>query len=98
MPYADPEKQRTAHNEAVKRWRQRSKKRYNAQQAVKNAVKSGQLVPWPGCACCKRKRGLEAHHCDYDSPLDVIWLCMLCHKAAHRIAGFRGTDLDREAA
>lgn len=92
MPYACTERQRAAHNEAVKRWRQRSAKRYAAQQAVKKALANGSLVRWPGCAACPRKRGLEAHHYDYDQPLCVTWLCMKCHKAAHAIVGFRDTD------
>lgn len=91
MPYADPVKQREAHNKACKRWRQRARKRYLAQQKVKTAIDTGKLVPWPGCAACKRKRKLEAHHVDYDEPLQVVWLCMKCHKATHAIVGFRNT-------
>jgi mono/diheme cytochrome c family protein len=96
MPYADPARQRAAHNEACARWRAKSAKRYAAQQAVKAAIKTGRLVRWPGCAACHRKRGLEAHHADYDRPLDVVWLCMKCHKAAHAIVGFRNTDRERQ--
>lgn len=93
MPYADPEKQREAHNAACKRWRVRAKQRYDAQQMVKRAVKNGTLIRWPGCAACHRKRGLEAHHCDYEQPLQVVWLCMKCHKATHAIARLCETDL-----
>lgn len=94
MPYACPERQRAAHNAAVQRWREKSKKRYAAQQAVKAALASGKLEKWPACAAypCKRKRGLEAHHFDYDQPLHVTWLCMRCHKATHAIVGFRNTE------
>lgn len=27
---------------------------------------------------------LEAHHCDYSLPLEVLWLCMPCHKEWHK--------------
>lgn len=91
MPYADPAKQRAAQAKAREKWRIKAEKRYKAQQAVKNALKSGKLIRWPGCAACKRKRNLEAHHYDYDRPLDVTWLCIKCHKAAHAIVGFRNT-------
>lgn len=91
MPYADPAKQRAAMAEARKRWRTKAEKRYKAQQAVSTAIASGKLIRWPGCAACKRKRNLEAHHYDYDRPLDVTWLCRKCHKATHAIVGFRNT-------
>lgn len=91
MPYADPERQRRAVAEARERWRKKAEKRHKAKLAVRAAIQSGKLVKWPGCAACKRKRNLEAHHYDYDRPLDVTWLCVKCHKACHAIVGFRNT-------
>lgn len=91
MPYKDPERQRLAMAECRTRWRQKAEKRYKAQQAVKTALQTGRLEKWPGCAACRRKKDLEAHHYDYDRPLDVSWLCVKCHKAAHAIVGFRDT-------
>lgn len=54
-----------------------------AQVAVSNAVRDGRLIPLP-CFVCGEKA--EAHHPDYDRPLDVVWLCPPHHKQAHALA------------
>lgn len=57
--------------------------RRKAQVAVSNAVRDGRLVPLPCFVCgCKA----EAHHPNYDAPLDVVWLCPSHHKQAHALA------------
>jgi hypothetical protein len=58
-------------------------KRRKAQVAVGNAIRDGRLVPLP-CFVCGLKA--EAHHPDYDAPLDVVWLCTPHHKEAHALA------------
>jgi|SRR5215831_1150662 len=57
-----------------------------AHTAVANALYSGKLVKPPSCENCKRKTSsydLDAHHEDYNKPLDVEWLCKSCHRARH---------------
>ena len=62
------------------RWKAENPKRRAAQIAVSNAVRSGRLKPLP-CFECGQKS--EAHHPDYDQPLDVVWLCPAHHKQVH---------------
>ena len=58
-----------------------------AHYAVNRAVKNGDLIKPKICTVCgknpgKNKRGrsnLQAHHEDYARPLDVEWLCVVCH-------------------
>lgn len=56
-------------------------RREGARQTVKWAMRFGILEKEPCCHC-----GLEAeaHHEDYDKPLDVVWLCRAHHGARHR--------------
>lgn len=72
--------------EGVKRWRQQYPLARNAQAAVERAIKQGSLKPWPVCAdpSCSCEK-VEAHHPDYSSPLDVVWLCRQHHKDAHKV-------------
>jgi hypothetical protein len=65
------------------RWRATHPKRRTAQVAVNNAVRDGRLVQLP-CLLCGGKS--EAHHVDYDAPLQVVWLCPAHHKQAHAMA------------
>ncbi len=55
--------------------------------AVAQALKRGDLVKSP-CEQCGDPR-VEAHHDDYSRPLDVRWLCPLCHRRWH---ADHGTD------
>lgn len=63
-------------------WRKADKRRTAAHNAVTRAVRSGKLIRQP-CERCGDKK-TEAHHEDYDKPLDVIWLCSVCHKQRHK--------------
>jgi hypothetical protein len=55
----------------------------HARDAVTNAVRAGRLMKCP-CARCGEVKA-EAHHPDYSKPLDVIWLCDICHGLEHRM-------------
>ena len=62
--------------------------RRRANSAVKNAIRDGRLTPGVSCEDCGHKfseERREAHHLDYDKPLDVHWLCSLCHGKRHRL-------------
>ena len=60
------------------------KKRRYVRQLCNSALKSGKLVRPLRCELCKGKEGgIEAHHVDYGRPLDIVWLCSICHNRAH---------------
>ena len=76
---------RTKSNEAKKRYAEKNKKKVNATSMVNNAVKYGFLIRPKECSVCnKYNKRIHGHHCDYDQPLDVIWMCPSCHSEWHR--------------
>lgn len=63
-----------------------------AQNLVEKAIKRGTLIPKDRCEKCgkenyrfkDKRRGIQAHHDDYNKPLDVRWLCQPCHHSWHK--------------
>lgn len=96
MPYADyqqrlrlnRERQKTesgkaAHARANKAYRQRNRKKLAAHNAISKGILRGKILPMT-CIVCGKKA--EAHHPDYDAPLDVVWLCPDHHREVHKLA------------
>lgn len=62
-----------------------------AQGRVEKAILRGRLVRPETCEKCGKsprfrdgRSGIQAHHADYNKPLDVMWLCQPCHHEWHR--------------
>jgi len=55
-----------------------------ARHVVNNRISSGKIVRLTECQKCGSNENIEAHHNDYDNPLNVIWLCKSCHQRFHR--------------
>lgn len=70
---------RTAVNRA---WRAADSRRQKAHNAVSRAIINGKLIK-SNCEKCGSEKSV-AHHEDYDKPLQVIWLCQICHKQRHK--------------
>ena len=74
---------RIAATKAVtKEWRKADSRRTRAHNMVRRAIAAGHLVP-RACERCPRTTDVHAHHESYDRPLDVMWLCPVCHKERH---------------
>jgi len=65
---------------ANRNYRNKYPKKDKARSAVNNAIRDGILFKQP-CFICGEKA--EAHHPDYNRPLDVVWLCDRHHKEVH---------------
>jgi 5-hydroxyisourate hydrolase-like protein (transthyretin family) len=85
--YAQTEEGRAAKLRAQKKYR--SSEQYslkqNARKKVLRAVQAGKLTKPKLCESCKQELKLEAHHEDYNVPLEVVWLCKDCHEDTHHL-------------
>ena len=62
-----------------------------AQNLLEEAVERGIIVRKNKCEACgyegsfaDGRTAIQAHHPDYNKPLDVIWLCQKCHHNWHK--------------
>ena len=63
-----------------------------AHDVTERAIERGVLVRPDVCDECggpgvqykDGRASIQAHHCDYNKPLDVVWLCKGCHHEWHR--------------
>lgn len=62
----------------------RFKHKETARATVHRAVMSGQLIVPSVCSRCGGAARIHGHHPDYSKPLEVIWLCPVCHTDIHR--------------
>jgi hypothetical protein len=71
-----------------KRFRERNKEilkpKNDARKLVMYAVKLGVIKKPNQCEKCNSTGKIEGHHTDYTKPLEVKWLCKLCHKQEHK--------------
>ena len=63
----------------------------SAHGRVTYALKTGTLVRQPCLVCGETKS--DAHHPDYDKPLEVEWLCRFHHSAVHHPNAPQNRDL-----
>ncbi len=63
--------------------REKYPEKYTARNRLHAAVRDGRLEKQP-CESCGNEK-VHAHHDDYSKPLNVRWLCAVCHGIEHRI-------------
>lgn len=76
----DPDNRKRLDDAAVAAAKQRKETR----RKTRRAVERGKLKKLP-CQVCGAVE-VEAHHHDYDKPLDVVWLCTEHHRELHDAA------------
>lgn len=88
MQHKDTDPARANYRANSKRWYERHPfsqvgrippEAYRAHNAVKAALRRGDLVRPDICEECLQQRYCEAAHNDYSQPLAVRWLCRSCH-------------------
>lgn len=73
--------------EYTKDYREKYPNKYLAHRILNNACRDGKLERKSECETCSSSFRIIAHHTDYLKPLDVKWLCEVCHKAWHNQHG-----------
>lgn len=54
-------------------------------RVYRKALREGRLVRPSTCERCgSGKRLIHGHHDDYSKPLEVRWLCGMCHQIVHK--------------
>ena len=63
----------------------------HAQNILEKAIEKGLVVRKTKCETCgyegefaNGRTAIQAHHHDYNRPLDVTWLCQKCHHEWHK--------------
>ena len=67
----------------VREWKRNNPLKAKAHQYVLWAVRLNVLKKPLECQVCGLNKKLEAHHKDYEKPLEVLWVCKLCHENEH---------------
>lgn len=80
--YAKTEGGIEKNSSAKKRYIEENPKKRAAHIAVGNAIRDRKLIKQP-CEVCGVE-DVQAHHCDYNKPLEVMWLCVKHHVEWHK--------------
>lgn len=72
------------HTQNNKKWRENNPQKVKVHSIVNEAIRTGKLVKPIKCSCCNLEKEVQAHHEDYEKPLEIIWLCSTCHSNLHK--------------
>jgi len=64
-------------------WKRDNPEKSSAYLHVMWALKLGVLEKPKSCQSCNKEIKVEAHHEDYSKPLEIMWLCKICHETLH---------------
>ncbi len=86
--YAKTKAGKKAGKKSRDKWLRKNIVKRSASILLGNYVRDGKVIKPDCCENCKAKHDrLHGHHDDYSKPLDVRWLCPLCHTQWHRDNG-----------
>lgn len=86
LDYSKTEAGLEAGKRAKNKYKELNPKKRSTHIIVGNAIRDGHLFKKP-CEVCNTNDNIVAHHCDYDKPLDVMWLCAQHHNDWHKENG-----------
>jgi len=75
------------HKEAIikkrKQYASKNKAKVKAALMVNYEIRKGRIKRPSECSNCNKPCKPDAHHDDYNKPLEVSWLCRRCHLIHH---------------
>jgi hypothetical protein len=77
------EKRRKHISLTSKLWRKNNPDKLRAHSMVGYAIAKKKIIKGK-CQVCGKDGIIHGHHDDYTKPIDVRWLCPVCHSATHR--------------
>jgi hypothetical protein len=80
--YQKTETGKAAATKAKQKYIETNPKKRSVHITTGNAIRDGKLIKGD-CEVCGTTENIVAHHCDYDKPLDVMWLCSQHHSDWH---------------
>jgi len=66
------------------KWIQANKHKRAAHIQLQIAIRKGLLIRPSKCSECGCHCKPHGHHPDYSRPLEVIWVCQICHEKMHQ--------------
>lgn len=84
--YAKTDAGKAAIKKAISNYQSRNPEARAAHVILGNAVRRGDIEKPKHCPVClefKPSRQIHAHHDDYSKPLQVRWMCAMCHAKEH---------------
>jgi hypothetical protein len=67
-----------------RRWKESNPLKCKAHGLLNKAVLRGEIIKLDKCEWCDNPHEhIHGHHEDYEKPLEVIWLCPICHHNRH---------------
>jgi hypothetical protein len=80
----DPNR-RNMHKQSSYKYTREHPERRSARNKARRALLTGKIQKMP-CETCGKEES-QMHHPDYSRPLDIMWLCKLCHEEWHKKHG-----------
>lgn len=71
---------------AINKYKESNPKKRAVHVITGNAIRDNKLTKG-NCEVCGSDETIVAHHCDYDKPLVVMWLCAKHHSEWHDLNG-----------
>jgi hypothetical protein len=71
---------------SAKLWAKNNPEKRRAHSALWRKILSGEIIRGKVCERCGiEPNTINAHHSDYTKPLEVMWLCVSCHRKEDKV-------------